>query len=45
MSALGKSTGQNDPAGSLKGDQQGSSDRLRQMKSMFFWLTCFVNSI
>ena len=45
MSAPGKPAGQNDPAGSLKVDQQNSSDRLRKMKSMFFYLTFLVNSI
>jgi len=44
MSAPGKSAGQDGPAGSLKGDQQGGSDRLRKMKSMFFCLAFLVNS-
>jgi hypothetical protein len=45
MSAPGISAGQNDPAGSLKGDQQGSSDRLCKMNDQFFYLTFLVNSI
>ena len=45
MSAPGISTGQNDPPGSLKGDQKGDSDRFSKMNDKFFCLTFLVNSI
>ena len=45
MSAQGISTGQNDPVGSLKSDQKGSSDRLCKMNDRFLYLTFSLNSI
>jgi hypothetical protein len=45
MRASGKSARQNEPAGSLKGDQQGSSDRFCKMKDKFLSLKFSANSI
>jgi hypothetical protein len=39
------STGQNDPVGSLKSDQKGTSNGFCKMNNRFFCLTFLVNLI